>query len=1063
MKYKRKQSVDKNGHLRPSVVFAPSGDGGGRRVKMSFVNEHRTRGFAPVGVEAMLDATKMNNASLWLNSQSLSSFGVLVPRSKATTNLIESRIELLSGHYPINNSRHAMGVATHETTTIRGFHILGDDEDIANLWANLYSYDCSIRGWDVPANAMCWTAMAPTTVYVPYLDLDERDEDGQFHRVWETRVRPTVALIHKALSSRVEGVKTTIFFNCRPDGKLFKYSFHIHWPQIGVDNIMHWKNFLLQLSDLPRKLIWTLKEGKWDVQEDVKKPIFDPAVYSGRRQLFRGPFCGKTGKLDAVMLPCVLQKVDGIFKFQKNEYSKADMITHILSARIARTACGLTMLEFAPPVPVTIKPMAIPVERDAAEDVTLPPPEEDRECPVARFATPFFVHNILPKWQLRRHKDLMSVQAGGATVPTNKLTLGKNTNGRRAGERFYSVVGDTFCEMDDAHVHSRSRDVIGIVVNYFKCTIRQSCFACGKHGTEYFFLHSKGRVEISTAAESSFTSVNFWGRCATPHQTLLDYYRDLFVQQRVTRSLWVYDKDCCVWRTDIAGNMVAGNLIDELNELHLAYLKKYKNSIVSKQMAAIDQKFPFEQRDSPERKAAVEKVLKGARKFMSENTPFLYVTPTSRGKFIDELKGYRIFNEIAEMNPYDNLIPMKNKKCINVFTGEINDMEKQHFFTSCVNAEITTEEADIDIINKLFAEISTGDKEKCTYMKMISGYCFTFLVHDRKFYVLIGGGHNAKGLMKQFIMNISKGPEGFDSRAKNLQQSFWSDRANANQGSEQATPEGYELQNKTFLYTDDIASIPTDNNKLKRCVGGEETSGRSLYGKPVDIKVRGKIMWTTNPDVAGPGEDIAYWERISIIPMLTKYVETGPIDPLNFRFRKNHAVYLSLLEKLDAFFTVTVTALIQYYQSLEWDPINKRPVNLNSFPLPKSVAKKVAETRAQRFPLAAFIRDHTAKTKVESEGVSLSDLFSNYMNYLENMNEMKMKRDTTQSKFEQLMSTSMDMPCTNCVFTNLKLTRPVIKRRQDEDVRLHEPVAPLHHAPDGYYIDKVLERLPGQI
>ena len=964
----------------------------------------------------------MNNSALWLNSQSLGYYGVLVPRSKLKTNGIEQRIELLSAHYPINNSCHAMGVAVHETTTIRGFHAIGDDVDIATLWANLFTLECNIRGWDVQANCMCWTAMAPTTVYVPYLDIDERDQEGQFHRVWTTRVQPTIGIIHRALAQKVDGLRTVIFFNCRADGKLFKYSFHIHWPQIGVDNIMKWKSFLLQLTDLPKKLVWTLQEEKWVVKEDPKTPIFDPAVYSGRRQLFRGPFCGKNGKLDAVMLPCVLRQVDGIFEFHKKHFSTQEIIDSILAARIARSARGLAMLEFGCSIPAAPH---TPVVREPADDISIPVPEEDRDCPLVKFITPLFLNSILPKWQLKRHRDLMKAPAAGAVVPVRNLVLGKNSIGRRPGERYYSVVGDTYCEMDEAHVHTRSANVIGIVVNFFKCTIRQSCFACGKHGEEFFFLHSKNRIEIVSEGESKFTSMCHWAPCSAPHQILLDYYRELFVQQRVTRSLWVYDRACCVWRTDVAGNMVIGNLVDELNDIHHGYLKKYKNSIVSKQLRAVETKFP--EPNSPERKTAEERILKGARKFMSDNTPFLRVSPTTRGKLVDELKGYPIFNEIQEMNPFAHYIPMKNRKYVNVFTGEVNDMERQHYFTSCVNAEFTTDEGDIKEIEDLFVEISTGDSQKCVYLKRICGYCFTFLVHDRKFYVLIGGGHNAKGLLKQFIMNISKGPEGFDSRAKNLQQNFWTDRANANQGSEAATPEGFELQNKTFLYTDDIASVPTDNHKLKRCVAAEETSGRGLYGKPVDIRVRGKIMWTTNYDTAGPGEDIAYWERISIIPMLTKYVEHGPVNPLAFRFRKNHARYLALLEKLDAFFTIAVRELTAYYQSLDWDPMHKQPASLGSFPLPPSVQKKIHEARAQRFPLAAFVREYTTKTNESKDFVKLEELFANYITYLDNINEIKMKRETTQSKFEQLMATSMDMPCTKSVFeVNLFSTHPFV-------------------------------------
>ncbi len=1037
------------------MVFLPSGRTG--KVKFVFTDEQRLLGFSPIGTEAILDAIGMNNVSLWCTSQVLLNHGVLVPRTKLTTNAIEGRINAISSHYPISNSIHAMGVAIHETTTMRGFHIIGDDLNIAAMWANMFNYECNVKGWDVAAKCMCWTAFPPASVYIPYLDLDERDQEGNFDRVWRTRVQPTIAIIHGALKAKVPDAKTVIFFNNRRDKDgLWKYSFHIHWPDVCVDNIMKWKEFLLSLSELPRKVLWTCKQGVWTVRPDDKTPIFDPAVYSGRRQLFRGPFCGKFGQLDATMLPCTLKLVDGVYEFQRKVYAVNEMIVHILSARIAKSPEGLAMLHFGTAI---TRPLPLTPAAEPEGDLQISALEDVKDCPLTNFVAPIFLNFILPAWQQKRREDLMKSRCRGAAVP-EKIVLTKNTKGRKPGERFYAVAGDTFCEMDDAHVHTKNPSVIGVVVDFFKATIRQSCFACGTRGPVYFFLHANNRVGIATEHESQFTGMQYWAPCASPHQFLLDYYSDSFVQQRVTRTLWAYEHESRVWRTDTNGNMVVGGLIDDLNRRHGAYLRMYKAHILDRQIDRLD-------RTDPEEAKEQEKKLKDqARKFMKDNTPFMAITATTRGKIIDELRSFQIHREVAEMNSFDHLVPMKNGKCINVFTGEVCDMERHHFFTSCVDAEICTEVDDIKEIKALFQEISTGDAEKCLYLKRICGYCFTFLVHDRKMYVLLGSGSNAKGMLKQFVMDISKGPEGFDSRAKNLQQNFWADRGNINVGSESATPESYELQNKTLLYTDDIAPVPMDNNKLKRIVAAEASSGRGLYGKPVDIKVRGKVMWTTNFQPAGPGEDIAYWERLSMIPMLAKYLETGAIDALNFRFRKDHARYLMLLEKKDAFFTIVIRKLIKYYRSLPWDTSRQRPATLPAFPLPRSVRKAVDEARARRFPLAAFVKEYTCKTTDSKEYMKLDDLFPNYITYLDNINELKAKRETTQSQFQELMATSMDMLCVGGIFEGYRMTKQVMatKRSHFDDAPREDSYNPLPHAdlphfprrPEGFYLDRAL-------
>ncbi len=1023
--------------------------------RMAFTDDNRLKGFAPVGIEAILQASKLNNSALWCVSQTLSRGGVLVPRSKLSMAAIEQRIAAIASHYPINDGNHAMGVAVHETFTMRGFHMIGDDVDIATLWANLYLYEVNIKGWDVGANAVCWTASSPNAVYVPYIDIDERDLEGNFHRVWTSRIAPTIKIIHDALSSRVPNLKSVIFFNNRPDGDLWKYSFHVHWPQVGVSNVLKWKSFLLSLTDLPRKLKWEKKPlVGWVVTHDDKTPIFDPAVYGGTRQLFRGPFCGKNGAANSVMLPCVLRKTDDVFGFHRKQYTLDECVAHILDARISRSPNGLIMLEFGG-VERSISTPTPLVDVTEASDVPVSSPDQDKNCPILDFVMPFFRVSVLPKWQKMRHEMLMTLRSQGGTVPLTNLRLKKNVSGRRPGQRFMSVEGDTFCEIDDSHAHNKSRDVIGITVDFFKGTIQQSCFACQKRGAIYQFLHADNRIEISTESDCRFTATSFWGPSDTPYQLILDYYMEMFVQQRLTRTLWVYDQESCIWRTDLAGNMVTGKLADDLNQKHRRYLKEYKLTVVAKQIANLARTFPDD--DEEERKVRVKKVEESARVFMKKNTPLLHFSATSRGKIIDELKSYTIHREVADMNRFSEFIPMKNKKFVNVFTGEVSDMEAQHFFTSCVNAEFSTDTEDLQEIEQLFKELSTGDIKKCAYIKMISGYCFTFLVHDRKFYVLLGSGSNGKGLLKQFIMDISKGPEGFDSRAKNLLQSYWAFGGNQNTSPENATPESYELQNKTFLYTDDISPVPLDTNKLKRVVAAEDQSGRGLYGKPVDIKVRGKVMWTTNYPPAGPGEDIAYWERASYIPMGAKYVEKGP-DPLNFRFLKNYARYQSLLEKKDAFFTIVVRELIAYYKLLPWDNVRKQPAELGPFPMPPSVLKRIFDARAQRFPLAAFVKEYTTKTRETREYAKVNELFTDYITYLDNINELKIKRETTLSTFEQLIATSLDMIVMDGFVEGIKIVKHVIaSKRSYLDENVHDMGPPVGYAqnhPDGFFLDR---------
>lgn len=1010
------------------MTFVAPAQGTGGRARVCFNANNGSQGAKPLGLEALLDTCNLNNSALWCTSQAFFRNGVLVPRAKLTTPAIEQRLSSISQLYPINEGSRALGMAVHEKENLRGFHMFGDDDDIARLWASLYLQDEAVRGWDVVQKAMCWTASAPGTVFVPYIDLDEKGTEDDFHRVWTTRVLPTIQAIQRELRVVVPDeaidIRPVIFFNFREAAELYKFSFHLHWPALGIENIMHWKNFLLEIVDMPRKHLWVKKGGGWEVKHDDKAPIWDPAVYSGRRQLFRGPFCGKGDNRSAFMVPCAVQEVRGLWEPVFREYDHATIVRAVLNARIAKWPDGLTMLTLAAPPSRSVPVRGAREEEDAGGYPSLGISAAE-QSPLMDFVSPFLFKSILPKWQVMRQKLAFALGARGAVVPVQNLRVSRNIPGNRGGVRFLAIEGDTFCETDPAHVHTQSHGVVGIEIDFTRCTIRQTCFACNKMGELYCFLHTNNRIEIVTQVDSQFTAITHWQKTKNPHQLLLDYHWDIFIHQRATRTVWAFDKDSGVWRTDTGGNMVIGKMIDELNEKHIAYLKAYKNIIIAKQIAARNRMVPDGDQDGAE--VFLLRLHTDARKFMGDNTPFISMTPTNRCKVIDDIRGYAIQREARDMNKFPHLIPMKNKKYYNVYTGEIGDMEADHLFTSCVNAEITTDDDEIKEIEAWFAEISTGDKEKCVYIKRISAYCFTFLEHDRKFYVLWGSGQNGKGATKEFIMKICSGPEGFDSRGKNLLQAFWSDRGNANQAPENCTPESCELMNKTFYYTDDIGPIALDVAKLKRVVAAEPQSGRGLYGKPVDIKPRGKTMWTTNVVPNGPGEDNAYWDRVVLLKMLTKYIPGLPAaEPDRFRFPKDHCRYLSLLELLDGFFTVSVRALTAYYQSLEWDAVKKAPKSLGSFPLPQAVQQTMVEARALALPLAAFIQTYTTRTNEPLQCVTVEDLFKNYLVHLENINESKTRRSTTQNSFTSLMGSALDVHVVQGVFEGIRLLRQVV-------------------------------------
>lgn len=1013
-----------------------------RTAKKLDFHGHDEKGAKPVGIAQLLNSAGLNNENQWARNREYFAHGVLVPRVALSTDHIEKMLGALSQYYPADAKSHrSMGVVVHERWiqaqtryNIRGDHLTGDDEDLARLWARAYLRLVPALGWDLGKEAMCWIGMLPGAVCVPYLDFDEYDFEDGFSRVWGSRVLPTVKIINDTLIKIGAPVgRMAVFVNVRPLDDpalagLFKFSFHVHWPEFSVASQASWKRFLLTLDDVPRKYKWDRCDGKLAHSEACPSvPLFDLGVYGGQRQLFRGPYCGKKGQHGTTMRRCVVVSDGGSgYKLEHPPETEEILIRAILDARISVYRGALPLIDVEGPnstlasrVSHADPGMSVRVLEDGA------PPVIDRSAErVVKFCMPLFERCVLPEWQKFRHELMASIgRANGAVVPLTNLNITYHKAATRKGRVFFSVQGDTFCEMDASHCHNKRGNEckIGFAVDFLRLTIQQTCFVCNETTKfpKYAFLHVGNVVRIEPFARCGHSRITCWTKTTTPYHTLLYYFRERFVSQRSIRMIWVYDEDCRVWKSGRDGNMVAGRLVDQLNQEHDMYISAQRRCFVDYRIRKFNQEGgdssddddasgEEDEKKAPKTlKAAIRKYEAAARKFIVSNTPFISMTPAARQKLISDLAGYPINTEVAQMNPFGHYIPMRNMQYINVFTGEIADMEREHYFTSVVSATYNAEDPNIPAIEEWFDEISTGDKEKALYLKRLGAYCLTFLTHDRRYYILVGNGKNAKGMFKEFLILISTGPAGYDPRFKSLSQNFWSKSANANAGPEAPSPEAFDMREKTLLYTDDIAAVALDTNRIKRVSANEKQSARDLYGGPTEIVPRGKVMHTSNFDPPGPGEDQAYWERVVVVHMLTKYVQNREeVCAAKYRFIQDQNRYNRYLTMLDAFFTVSVRALVDYYKT-----ILAADLCFGPFPLPASVVKSVEEARAKRLPLASFMQEATVTTSHPLHYVTLADLFKNYMTFLQNSNEQRIMRDTTIAKFRELLAMALDVNC----------------------------------------------------
>lgn len=986
------------------------------------------RGCNPLGMQALLDACHLNSSYMWLQSVNLFSSGVLAPRMSVSVAVIQERVNTMTHLYPVVNQGKRISVAVHEQASLRGFHIIGDCVDVAKFWAGLVSSDLSVRSFDIFSKAMCWTAMVPGMVYIPYLDFDELGEKASdISKVLELRVVPCITIVDRAVKAQQANAKYVVFYNTRrlEDGRS-KFSFHVHWYNVGIESINSWKQFLASLTEAPRKLVWQRVDGAWKVEPDELKPMMDLAVYGGPMQLFRGPYCGKEGDTRTALLPVNIIDASGtpLIAESKDHFP----YEFILMARIAAwPSRQLHMIGFNEQLSGAPLPM---IKQSQSEQA----PAGVRTTKMVPFLRPILMRQLLPAWQKFRRFQLMGLPtAKGAVVPVENLRLVKDEPCRyKPGVWFFKVLGDTFCSHDPDSTHSRNPRTVGITVDFNKCVIAQTCYACGGgvKFPKYNFLHTGNDIDIQPEADSKFTAISHWGVDRTPHRFILSYFADSFAMHRSTESLYVYDEESRTWKTGVEGNMVVGTLVDRLNSDYRAYIKMYKQLVVERQLHAVSIGNPDASQDEAEEKAAG--IYEEARKFMAKNTACVVVSQATRTKFLAELQSYKVEVEVDRFNHVEHYIPMKNGMYVNVFTGETGEMKKEHYFTSMVDAQLTSNQDDIREISDFFAEISTGDKEKEQTLKRIAAYCWTMLIHDRKFYVLRGSGKNAKGAYKEFIILVATGPRNSPPRFKTHNASFWERRANQNGSTEQSTPEAFALQNKTIYYVDDMARVPLDADKLKKMVAGESASGRTHYGNPVNIAIRGKVVMSTNHILDLPGSDNAVWERLFATDFLAKYVEKLiDVNPAAHRYLLNPVKVQRLHTKLDAFFTVCVEELTAFYRTMPFGP-DGLPTELHCFPVPASSEKTKEYMRSQQLPLASFMQQHTKRTDQPLGYVQIDILFHNYMTFLENMNEKTLKNGTTQANFIRLLSSGLDVVCTEKLVVGRSLTQSVVAARSME-------------------------------
>lgn len=957
-------------------------------------------GFKPDGIAETLKRLHLDKCAVkyFRIEKKIHPYGVLVTRNNSN----KKQVQMLCDQAAINGRVKKVSMACMPNPggkNPRGSYIVGDAEDIAAFWAD--SYDgLTLRGVIGRQSdlGIFWSGLQKDHVWRPYLDFDFHGPDQDYFGVFWKELQTTLDIIKAAIEEMDPDCRVPsplIMYNCREeeDGT-YKFSFHVHYVGLLTEHIAPFKNFLLNL-DGPRECSYD-KEGN---RVETKRPNYDMAVYGGREQLFRGPFCGKFGDGRTVMFPVSPGWEYGSGRPWRDSHdTKCERMAMILHARIRVPRGGdAYMLTF--PGNSIPPPMPEPQEQ-------MPHYEEKlaEETPYLEFFGPFIETEIIPAWQtFRRKQHALSDTTLPVYIPTDNLVIDKRVHLRPPGQLLLRVRGDTYCEIDANHTHRRSTGVINVILDFLNGKIWQQCLACRASGKRYNFIHTSGAFEIDPP-ELNTTNI-FPPSKQKFFDVLIRYFTPRLVYERQTKTVYVHNKKLNIWVDNADGNKVVGQMCADLNAKYSRYVQCVLDVKYKKLLAELDAQFgPVDETNREEYLKKKERLRAPLTKMMTSMGEMCAYTPVSIGTFMQVISNYHIPNQVDEMNPIEHLVPMRDGNTFNVFTGEVQPIKVSDYFTSLVNAKICQDEAELKEVNDWFLEVSSGDMPKCDYLKRIGGYSMTMLTHDRKFYVLRGNGKNGKGIYKQFFVIILNGTHESPPRWFNVPPAYW--EVNKNGGdSERASPNTYNFRHKTLYYSDDMNRNAIDCGLLKSRTANEGCTGRGLYKDPVHIVPKGKVMWTTNSTPNIPGEESAVYDRFVQIHMATKYVERhADVRPEKYILLQDTERVERLLTKSDAFFTICVQTLYNYYQTHGHG---------ECFEIPPSVEKERKDARCKELPLARYMSRYMVETNQPVRYAEFDQVFDQYHLFLGHENEKATYKKCSKKEFEDLLINALNITCHN--------------------------------------------------
>lgn len=669
-----------------------------------------------------------------------------------------------------------------------------------------------------------WEADHPQAMHThPYVDIDIKvniaDDfkfDTIFSPVWEL-IKRMEGFIKE--NSQLAEVRVLVLMNHRQiDSRIFKWSFHLHWPQVVMTNATDLQHLMLAFNEIVPEPIPGVK-------------LVDTKTYSSANQLFRMPYCGKMGDKMAA-LSCISPYKDGVtgkWRFEESKRAFEDVLhdsctstttpskyTHVIYTRIQRSV-GRRL--------------------QGVQGMVLPDVEDNKAYSRwMNFWKPVLLLFVVPNFikfrqeQAKRHGVVCS-------FPNE---VAKNTRILRL-ERWpasfrLEIEGDTYCEYDNGvtpFVHSYASNSTTYVVDLEKGRICQQCIKCRDPQLKWYNFIKNGDLEFPIMHDSQQKCESSSIVCVKKSTDfvpfVLKYYSDSVLYTSGMKQVMVYENASGIWKTSSEGNRILLGKVTLLNKNYQEYLCARNMHIMNATMQAWQLLNPLFLGGSDEYEAFYEKQVKACREANDRNGVIWSLTTAARKDLISTMKPDDHPHRVENMEPYPHLVPLLDGMCVDIYTFQTRKSRPSDYFVSHLNAKLLhLQDNEVVEFKKWQLQVCCADPDYLEYKLQIMGLSLTLLDFDRAFYMPLGPiGRNGKS-SESFLFNevaISTTPP----RGYYVPREYLTKGGQDRKGANAPDTALMEMANKTILIADECRDTPLDGALIKTMVSGDRASGRNLY------------------------------------------------------------------------------------------------------------------------------------------------------------------------------------------------------------------------------------------